>query len=148
MNGFTTHSVRQNVLTGLARFVDPQDLERLGYEVYLQEIPEAVRGNYQDIREGNVLVVTEPHMGFWYVMDAALNNEVLSLILSRSGEDFDYLSARREVERKANSGMMFRMSERGSLALEFGSFFAKRQLQTNSLRCWACMYAPSQPGDG
>jgi multiple sugar transport system permease protein len=104
------NAVREKVLSGLARFANPKDLTRLGYDDYLQDIPRAVRQNFVDLEAGKILTQTEPFMGFWYTVDVALSNEVLSLIIAQTGEDFDYQTAMKEVDRKANSGMMFKMT--------------------------------------
>jgi multiple sugar transport system permease protein len=99
--------IERMVISGLARFVNPKELERLGLGGYLSEIPAAVRQNFRDIDNGVVRSDTEPFQGFWLTMDGALNREVLSLILAQSGEDFDYGTALRTVTQKANSGVMF-----------------------------------------
>ncbi len=104
------NAVRERVLSGLARFVNPKDLIRLGYDEYLQDVPQAVRDNFAALDRGDISLQTEPYMGFWFVVDTALNQEVLSLIIAQTGERFDYRAALREVDRKANSGMMFEMS--------------------------------------
>ncbi len=102
--------IENKVLSGLSRFVKPNDLKRLGYEEYLKVVPEAIRKNYADLDSGTIVSKTEPFMGFWQTVNSAIGNEVLSLILSVTGQDFDYGTALKEVERKANSGMMFQMS--------------------------------------
>jgi multiple sugar transport system permease protein len=104
------NAVREKVLSGLARFANPKDLARLGYDEYLRDVPRAVQQNFADLEAGTISTQTEPFMGFWYTVDGALNNEVLSLIIAQTGEDFDYRAAMKEVDRKANSGMMFQMS--------------------------------------
>jgi len=103
--------VRQRVLAGLARFVNPQDLRRLGLHDYLRDVPEAIRQNFADIESGKVATYTEPFMGFWYTMDVALSQEVLSLITADTGESFDYAAALRKVETDANTGKMFGRTE-------------------------------------
>ena len=104
------NATREKVLSGLARFVHPNELKRLGYEEYLQDVPLAVRQNYEELDNGTISTQTEPYMGFWWTIDQALRNEVLSLIIAQTGEDFDFEIAMKEVHRKANSGVMFRMS--------------------------------------
>jgi multiple sugar transport system permease protein len=103
--------IRQQVLSGLARFVNPQDLRRLGFEEYLRDVPLAIQRNYDEIREGRLPVFTEPYMGFWVTMDAALNQEVVSMIISDTGEHFDYAAALAKVEHDANGGLMFGRSK-------------------------------------
>ncbi len=104
------NAIRQKVLSGMARFAHPKDLVRLGYDEYLQDVPQAILKNYEEIDNGTIVSQTEPYMGFWFTVDMAMNNEVLSLIIAQTGAVFDYETALREVERKANSGMMFQMS--------------------------------------
>jgi len=104
------NAVREKVLSGLVRFSNPKDLLLLGYDEYLQEIPEAIRKNYEELDKGVISTQTEPYMGFWMTVDMAINKEVLGLLISQTGEDFDYVSALKEVQRKANSGMMFKMT--------------------------------------
>lgn len=104
------NATREKVLSGLARFVHPRELRRLGYEEYLQDVPTAIRRNYEELDDGTISTQTEPYMGFWFTIDQALGKEVLSLIISQTGEHFDYETAMKEVHRKANSGVMFRMS--------------------------------------
>ena len=101
------NSIQAKVLSGLARFCNPADLRRLGYEEYLRDIPQAIQTNYEEMENGKIGVGTEPWMGFWNTIDGALNREVLSQILSVNGENFDYTRALQEVEDKANSGVMF-----------------------------------------
>lgn len=104
------NAIREKVLSGLTRFVNPKELKRLGYDDYLRDVPEAIRNNFKEIDEGKIGIFTEPWMGFWVTMDTELNRNVLSLVLSQTGEDFDYKTALDEVETKANSGTMFAMS--------------------------------------
>lgn len=103
--------VRQNVLMGKARFVNPYDLTRLGFGDYLKDIPTAIRRNYQEIDSGKVATYTEPFMGFWVTMDEAISREVISLVLAETGENFDYAAALRKVQDDANSGKMFQRSK-------------------------------------
>jgi len=100
-------AIRYQVISGNARFLDPNELKRLGFEEYLKDIPAAIMENFKDIREGKIASYTEPFMGFWITMDGCLNREMISLIISETGENFDYRTALKEVERKANSGVMF-----------------------------------------
>jgi multiple sugar transport system permease protein len=99
--------IRNRVLSGMARFVNPEDLKRLGFDDYLKDVPESIRKNYRQIDSGQIDVSTEPYMGFWVTMDSAINQQVLSLIISDTGEDFDYKAALEKVEHDANSGLMF-----------------------------------------
>ena len=104
-------TVRRRVLSGLSRFVNPQDLKRLGFDDYLKDVPMVIRRNFERIDNGEIATYTEPYMGFWVTMDTALNTRALSLVLSEAGEHFDYASALREVEHDANTGLMFGRSE-------------------------------------
>jgi multiple sugar transport system permease protein len=101
------NEVRTKVLSGMARFANPDDLKRLGYEEYLRDIPEATRQVYREIAEGRIAAFTEPWSGYWLAMDTALNTQVNGLIMAQTGEDFDYAAALKEVEARANSGVMF-----------------------------------------
>ncbi|HEY3418424.1 MAG TPA: sugar ABC transporter permease, partial [Armatimonadota bacterium] len=102
--------VRRMVLSGRARFVNPHDLQRLGFSDYLSDVPPSLRTLYADLDAGRTLGKTEPFMGFWYTMDMALSANVISLALAESGESFDYRAALRSVETTANSGTMFARS--------------------------------------
>jgi multiple sugar transport system permease protein len=103
--------VRRKVLTGEARFVNPQDLTRLGFGDYLKDVPDAIRQNYREIDSGKVATYTEPFMGFWATMDEAISREMVSLVLAETGENFDYAAALRKVQNDANSGKMFQRSK-------------------------------------
>jgi multiple sugar transport system permease protein len=87
--------------------VNPQDLARLGFSDYIREVPASLKRMYRDLETGEALGKTEPFMGYWYTMDVALNANVLSMMLSGSGEHFDYHQALKEVEHSANTGTMF-----------------------------------------
>jgi multiple sugar transport system permease protein len=102
---------RNDVLTGMSRFVSPDALQQLGFTDYLNEIPPAIRTNYDEIKSNKVQSYVEPYMGFWMTMDGALSQKVLGLILSQEGESFDYADALREVEDEGNNGVMFGRSE-------------------------------------
>lgn len=99
--------IREKVIGGLARFVNPRDLERLGYSEYLRDLPEAIRRTYREIDEGRIQEFTEPWMGFWVTAGAALDSHVTGLLAAGTREDLDYAKELREVERRANSGLMF-----------------------------------------
>ena len=110
-NKVTDDGIRQQVLSGLSRFVNPQDLKRLGFDDYLKEVPPVIRRNFERIDSGEIATFTEPYMGFWITMDMALNTRAINLIISETGEDFDYRQALREIEYDANTGLMFGRSE-------------------------------------
>jgi multiple sugar transport system permease protein len=95
------------VLEGLSRFAPPKELKRLGYEEYIRDIPLSIRQNFEDMDKGKIKVITEPWIGFWFTMDTAINMECIGIMMGSAGESFDYRTAMREVERKANSGVMF-----------------------------------------
>jgi len=104
--------IRQSVLSGLARFVNPLDLKRLGFDDYLKDVPSAVRENYAEITNGAIATYTEPYMGFWVTMDVAISQQVLSLIIAETGESFDYKSALKKITHDANTGVMFERSKK------------------------------------
>ncbi|MFA6293705.1 MAG: extracellular solute-binding protein [Victivallales bacterium] len=104
-------AVREKVLSGLARFVNPEDLKRLGLDDYLKDVPKGIRDNYARIASGDIAVFTEPYMGFWITMDNNINAQVLSLIIAETGDNFDYKAALNKIETDANSGLMFGRSE-------------------------------------
>ncbi|HEY3417871.1 MAG TPA: ABC transporter permease subunit, partial [Armatimonadota bacterium] len=103
-------NVRRQVLSGRARFVNPRDLARMGFSDYIPEVPPSLRKLYDDLDSGKALARTEPFMGYWLSMDMQLNTNVISLVLSDSGENFDYKKALREVQDTANTGTMFSRS--------------------------------------
>ena len=105
--GVVDNDIRQRVLAGLARFVNPADLKRLGLDDYLKDVPQAVREIYEGMADGSICVRTEPYMGFWVTQDEALSREVITLITAETGEHFDYVTALKETEHAANSGLMF-----------------------------------------
>jgi multiple sugar transport system permease protein len=100
-------TVRQLVLSGKARFVSPEDLVRFGFKDYVKEVPPSLRSLYADLGSGACLGKTEPFMGYWDVMNIGIMNNVLTLVTSDSGEDFDYRSALKAVETSCNTGAMF-----------------------------------------
>jgi multiple sugar transport system permease protein len=100
--------VRLQVLSGLARFVNPRELARLGYKDYIAEVPPSLRQLYADMDAGKIFTHTEPFMGFWVSMDAAINTTVLSLVTAESGEKFDFRAALDSVQNTANTGTMFK----------------------------------------
>ncbi len=99
--------VRRQVLSGFARFVNPKDLQRLGYKDYIPEVPPSLRQLYADMDAGTIRTHTEPFMGFWVSMDSAINTNVLGLVTAQSGEGLDFESKLDEVNHTANTGTMF-----------------------------------------
>ncbi len=104
-------AVREKVLSGLARFVNPEDLKRLGLDDYLRDVPQTIRDNYARIASGEIAVFTEPYMGFWVTMDSAINVQVVSLITADTGESFNYRAALETLQTAANGGVMFGRGE-------------------------------------
>lgn len=96
------------VLEGLSRFVPPSELKRLGYEEYIRDIPQDIRRNFTELKNGEIQAHTEPWAGFWLLMYMALDRECFSIMLGANGEDFDYRDALQRIENKANSGLMFK----------------------------------------
>ena len=54
---------------------------------------------------------TEPWVGFWNLINVELNRKCLSLMLAENGEYFDYREALKQVQYKANHGLMFETPE-------------------------------------
>jgi len=102
------NEITAKVLEGLGCFVSPHELKRLGYEEYIRDIPQALRRNFAEIESGKIKAYTEPWVGFWFLMDAAINRECLGIMLGANGEKFDYRNALKKIENKANSGLMFK----------------------------------------
>lgn len=101
------NQITSNVLEGLSRFVAPDELRRMGYEEYIRDIPYDLRRNFKELKTGKIKAYTEPWTGFWFLIDMALNNECLSIMLGANGEEFDCGEALGAIEHKANSGLMF-----------------------------------------
>ena len=101
------NAITAKVLEGLARFVSPSELKRLGYEEYIRDIPLDLRRNFTGLENGTIKARTEPWTGFWLIIYTALNRECLGIMLGANGEDFDYRAALKDIENKANSGLMF-----------------------------------------
>ncbi len=105
--GVMDETIRQEALAGQARFVNPKDIVRLELNDYLKDVPQSIRKNFKEIEEGKVDTTSEIYEGFFLPVDDALNREVLSQILSATGEHFDYEKALKTLEAKANNGVMF-----------------------------------------
>ncbi len=105
-------NVKSQVLFGQARFCNPSDLTRLGFGDYVREIPTSMQQMYKDIDNGKVWVRTEPFVGYWVSMDIAIMSNVTTLIFSDSGEKFDYVKALKNTQTEANSGVMFKRSDK------------------------------------
>ena len=99
--------VRNMVLNGQARFADPKDLDRLGFHDYVREVPAGLKRLYRDLETGKTAGLTEPFMGFWLTTESDMGANVFSLLLSDSGENFDFRKALKEMDVAANTGTMF-----------------------------------------
>jgi ABC-type sugar transport system permease subunit/ABC-type glycerol-3-phosphate transport system substrate-binding protein len=97
------------VMSGNAMFVRPETLRRLGLDEYLRDIPPTVLRFYEEVEAGEILVRTEPYAGFWQSASGLLQNNVLGIMLSTAGRDFDFVAALREATREANRGVMFEL---------------------------------------
>jgi len=100
-------SIRRKVILGGAQWCHPADLQRLGLDDYLDDVPEYVKHNFERVDRGEIFLGTEPFIGFWEGAGALLERSVLSLILSVNGQDFDSDTALSQVDRECNSGLMF-----------------------------------------
>ncbi|MFO7937232.1 MAG: extracellular solute-binding protein [Kiritimatiellia bacterium] len=103
--------VRQKVLEGHARWCNPDDLRRMGFDEYLDEVPAGIKRNYERIDRGDILTCTEPYAGFWQAVSDLISRRLLGILLSDSGEDFDYEEALRSINADANRGLMFDVPE-------------------------------------
>ncbi len=97
----------EKVMAGNAMWCRPDDLERLGLDDYLAEVPQNVKTYYDMIGSGRILLRTEPFAGFWEAAQTVLMNNVTGVLLSEPGLEFDYESALKQVTREANEGVMF-----------------------------------------
>ncbi|MCK5803272.1 MAG: extracellular solute-binding protein [Lentisphaeria bacterium] len=100
-------NIRRKVASGQAKFLNPRDLNRLGFEEYLKESPPEYLAMWDQIDNGEILEVVEPFMGKWLQFRDFYQREVIDLTLRPSGRDFDYVAALETLERDANSGIMF-----------------------------------------
>lgn len=99
--------IRRKVAAGQARFLNPRDLERLGFSDYLREMPPENLQMWRQIEAGEILEVVEPFMGKWLQFRDFYQREIIDLVLRPSGKDFDYEAALKDLERDANTGIMF-----------------------------------------
>ncbi len=105
-------TVKQKVLEGHARWCVPDDLERLGFTEYLEEVPLGIRRNYERIKSGAILARTEPYAGFWQAVSDLIDRRLLGLLLADTGESLDYVAALKSINEDANNGLMFRVPEK------------------------------------
>jgi multiple sugar transport system permease protein len=108
----TDNAITAKVLEGLSRFVSPVELKRLGYEEYIRDIPVDLQRNFTELESGKIKARTEPWAGFWFLIDTAISRECFSIMLGANGEDFDYREALKNIEHKANSGLMFKTPQK------------------------------------
>ncbi|MDD2600215.1 MAG: extracellular solute-binding protein [Kiritimatiellae bacterium] len=103
--------VRQKVLEGHARWCNPDDLKRMGFDEYLAEVPAGIRRNYERVAAGEILARTEPYAGFWQAVSDLISRRLLGMLLAETGEHFDYAAALRSINEDANRGLMFDVPE-------------------------------------
>lgn len=103
--------IRDKVAAGRARFLNPRDLRRLGFEEYIKQVPPAYLKLWNDLDAGLVKEVHEPFMGRWGTFGGFYQREAIDIVLRPSGKDFDYEEALVNLERDANSGIMFSMPQ-------------------------------------
>ena len=99
--------IRRKVAAGQGRFLNPRDVRRLHFEDYLKESPKEYLAMWDAIDRGEILEVVEPFMGKWLQFRDFYQREVIDLVLRPSGRDFDYRKALADLERDANTGIMF-----------------------------------------
>ncbi len=99
--------IRQQVAAGQARFLNPNDLRRLGFDDYVRESPPDYRQLWEQVDSGEIREVLEPFMGRWVLFRSFWEREVLDIVLRPAGRTFDYLQALDHLQRDADSGLMF-----------------------------------------
>jgi len=100
-------AIRRKVAAGQARFLNPRDLRRLNFDDYLRESPKEYLAMWDKIDSGEILEVVEPFMGKWLQFRDFYQREVIDLVLRPSGRHFDFQTALVNLERDANTGIMF-----------------------------------------
>ena len=105
-------TVRKNVAEGRARWCLPADLERLGFNEHLAEVPPGIRQMYADLAAGRIKAVTEPYMGFWQAASDLVSRRFLGILLSDAGKDLDCAAALKSITEDANRGLMFHADSR------------------------------------
>ncbi|MBQ7189817.1 MAG: extracellular solute-binding protein [Kiritimatiellae bacterium] len=103
--------VKEKVLEGQARWCTPNDLRRLGFTDYLEEVPGTIRRMYERLESGDVNPCTEPFAGFWQAVSDLVSRRLLGLLLADSGEHLDCAAALRSINDDANRGLMFKVPE-------------------------------------
>lgn len=99
--------IRRKVAAGQAKFLNPRDLHRLGFDDYIREMPPENLAMWREIESGKILEVVEPFMGKWLQFRDFYQREVIDLTLRPSGRDFDFMKALKRLEGDANTGIMF-----------------------------------------
>lgn len=99
--------IRRKVAAGQACFLNPRDLERLGLQDYVREIPSENLQMWERINSGVILEVAEPFMGKWLQFRDFYQREIVDLVLRPAGKEFDFRQALQNLERDANTGIMF-----------------------------------------
>jgi ABC-type sugar transport system permease subunit len=99
--------IRQQVAAGQARFLNPNDLRRLGFEDYVRESPPDYRQLWERVDSGEIRQVVEPFMGRWVLFRTFWQREVLDIVLRPTGRNFDYVAALNRLQHDADSGLMF-----------------------------------------
>ncbi len=99
--------IKARVLQGHARWCHPKDLVRLGLTDYLDEIPPVIAQLYADLDAGIIESRTEPFVGFWQGVSDLIQRHFLEILLSKTGQDFDYHAVLDQINQDANQGVMF-----------------------------------------
>ena len=99
--------IRRKAEEGLARWCNPADLRRLGLEEHIADIPPAIRAVYESIDKGEVVVRTEPFVGFWQPVSDLLQRRVIERLLSDPECVNELPEQLGSVTREANESLMF-----------------------------------------
>lgn len=103
--------IKEQVLEGNARWCHPADLQRLGLDAYLDEIPPAIRQFYTDLDAGKIVARTEPFVGFWQGVSDLIQRRLLGILLSEAGRNLDVEATLKRINDDANRGLMFRVAD-------------------------------------
>jgi multiple sugar transport system permease protein len=101
------YDILRRVLRGHAMWCRPDDLRRLGFKDYVNDVPPAIRKQFADLDRGDILPRTEPFAGLWQSAADNVARLVLSMVLAENGKDHDYVASLQTVDREANGGGMF-----------------------------------------
>jgi ABC-type sugar transport system permease subunit len=102
--------IQRKVASGQARFIYPQDLERLNLGDYVKEIPVENKVMWDGLQAGTIRQVIEPFAGKWLQFRENLRREAIDPVLRHSGKTFDFVSALKQLDKDADSGIMFTRS--------------------------------------